>query len=275
MKLTENRVLTPWKANTYEYMAVSILGNLPSAVQRGISKIYASVFNMRLSKHIIKPYCRVTYSKTDYLNNFSPPNGKDKYDNFQDFFTREFKTPLKAQSKFVWPCEGYLCHAGNVKDITQTNVKGDVKTPETIFGVEKGVIPINYYFTNIFLHNKNYHRIHAPIDGDITRIQKVDGDLVILRPWIYKNNPSIPAFRNERINIDILDRSGKTWFLSIIGGPAVGTIKLPSALTVGSQIKATEELALFLLGSTCCIAAPIAPIDIKLNRLVEVGAQYA
>lgn len=275
MKLSEDRNLKPWKAKTFEYMAVNMLGNLPSPLQRGISKAYANFFNQPVSKHVIKPYCKANYNKKNYLDQFQPPEGKDTYTCFQDFFTREFKEPLKPASEFVWPCEGYLCHAGKMGDIETSNVKGDVRTPENIFGVEKGEIPNDYFFTNIFLHNKNYHRIHSPISGIISRIQKIDGDLVVLRPWIYKNNPSIPAFRNERVNIDIIDEYGRTWYLSIVGGPAVGTIKMSDKVFVGAKVSAAQELALFLLGSTCCIAAPVVPKEYTLNHLVDVGSVYS
>lgn len=275
MKTYEERNLKPWRAKTFEYMAVSVLGGLPSPVQRGISKTYSKIFNHPISRHIIKPYCKFTYQQEDYLELFQPPKGKAEYATFQDFFTREFKTPIEPQSEFVWPCEGYLCHAGAMKTISTSNVKGDIRTPETIFGVEKGEIPDDYFFTNVFLHNKNYHRIHSPIKGIISRIQKVDGDLVVLRPWIYKQNPSIPAFRNERVNIDIIDDQGRTWYLSIVGGPAVGTIVLGEKIALGATIRPTEELALFLLGSTCCMAAPVAPTNLHLNHLVEVGQAYA
>ena len=141
----------------------------------------------------------------------------------------------------MWPCEGLLCDAGKIKNISSANIKGDIRSVETIFGLENDTIPDDYNFTNVFLHNKNYHRIHAPITGTITRIQHIPGDLVILRPWIYKENQSLPAFRNERYNIDITDSNGKVWHLSIVGGPAVGTIKLPNNITIQTKINKLDE----------------------------------
>ena len=124
------------------------------------------------------------------------------------------------------------------------------------------------------MHNKNYHRIHAPISGTITRIQHVPGDLIILRPWIYKQNPSLPAFRNERYNIDITDDKGRVWYLSVVGDPAVGTIELSKLIQVGNSVEKLDELALFLLGSTCCMAAPEKPKHHCKNTFVEVGTTY-
>ncbi|MFT6633949.1 MAG: hypothetical protein ACJAS4_003923 [Bacteriovoracaceae bacterium] len=51
--------------------------------------------------------------------------------------------------------------------------------------------------------------------------------------------------------------------LSIVGGPLVGTIKLPNHLSKGSRISIGEKLASFEMGSTCCL---ISPLD--LNGMV-------
>ncbi|MEL6916516.1 MAG: phosphatidylserine decarboxylase [Bacteroidota bacterium] len=208
------------------------------------------------------------------MDKFKPPKGKKNFNSFQDFFIREYKTLPENEHPSVWPCEGLLCDEGNVGSIYTSKVKSDERTITTIFGVEQDHIPSSYAFTNVFLHNKNYHRIHAPVSGRITRIQHVPGDLVILRPWIYKENPSLPAFRNERYNIDITDEDGRVWYLSIVGGPAVGTIELPKNITLGRSIKKLQEIALFYLGSTCCMAAPVAPKFHFKNTFVEVGASY-
>ena len=129
---------------------------------------------------------------------------------------------------------------------------------------------LEIYFSNIFLHNNNYHRIHAPVNGKISRIEHIPGDLVLLRPWAYKN-PSLPALRNERINVDIVDEEGKTWYLSIVGGPGVGAIVLGDKTTLGSSVEIGKEIATFLLGSTCCIASPIPVTKNKIGDQVFMG----
>ena len=216
----------------------------------------------------------MNYSDDRYLDKFKPPNGKPQFDTFQDFFIRQFKSVPESPSNWVWPCEGLLCEEGEIKDIEVAQVKCDLRNVETVFGLKEGEIPSHYSFTNVFLHNKNYHRIHAPVDGTVVRIQHIPGDLVVLRPWIYKQNPSLPAFRNERYNIDIEDKEGKIWHLSIVGGPAVGSIELNSKVSVGAEVKKVSEIALFYLGSTCCMAAPIKPRFHQKNTFVEVGMSY-
>ena len=261
-------------ASFYEFLSLRIWGFFPSWFQRFISGIYANVFNLHISKFLIKPYCRFHYEEADYLSQFKPPSGRSKYLNFQDFFVRQFKELPKNSSPTVWPCEGLLCDMGFVYNIQKSNVKGDLRAIHHIFGVRENEINKDYVFTNVFLHNKNYHRIHAPVNGIITRIQHIKGDLVILRPWFYKDNPSIPAFRNERINIDITDDEHQKWHLSIVGGPAVGTIELPEHIQLGSRVSKIDEIALFYLGSTCCMVAPAMPKHHVKNSLVYMGDTY-
>nr|WP_299173076.1 phosphatidylserine decarboxylase [uncultured Allomuricauda sp.] len=263
-----------WRAKLYKFLSVEVWGNIPSNLQRSISAWYTSFYNKPISKKIIEPYVRMNYSDKNYLEKFKPPNGKTDFECFQDFFIREFKALPKAESPYVWPCEGLLCDEERIDNLRLVCIKSDIRTVAAVFGIGDRKIPKDYTFTNVFLHNKNYHRIHSPINGTISRIQHLPGDLVVLRPWIYKENPSLPAFRNERYNIDILDENGKTWYLSIVGGPAVGTIALAENIAVGSEVSKLQELSLFYLGSTCCMAAPISPRYHNKNTFVEVGVPY-
>lgn len=263
-----------WRAFFYRFLSLNLWGNLPSPLQRKISQAYAQFYESAASKSLIEPYIRLNYSSKDYLNTFKPPFEKGTYDTFQDFFIRRFKNLPRNTSSTVWPCEGLLCEEGKLKNVKQANVKGDVRSVETVFGLSKGAISPEYHFVNVFLHNKNYHRIHAPVTGRITRIQHMPGDLVVLRPWIYKQNPSLPAFRNERYNVDIQDEVGRIWHLSIVGGPAVGTIRLPDYVKLNATIEKLEELAVFYLGSTCCMASPVSPRFHSTNSFVEVGNSY-
>lgn len=266
--------LPEWKARLYRYLSVGLWGGLPSGLQKKISAWYASNYNKPFSRRLIKPYIQINYRDKNYLSRFKPPFGKSRFETFQDFFIREFQDLPRTSSERVWPCEGLLCEMGNLSELHTARVKNDIRYIPTIFGLPKNSIPPHYTFCNIFLHNKNYHRIHAPVTGEITRIQHIPGDLLLLRPWIYRQDPSLPAFRNERYNIDMTDDAGKKWHLSVVGGPAVGSIELSANVVVGNRIGKLEELAVFYLGSTCCIAAPYPPARHRVNCFVEVGVNY-
>lgn len=258
----------------YRFISLNVWGNLPSYFQRAISKLYAAIYNKPFTKYIIKPYCQLNYNNDEYLSQFvSSTSGSSNYSSFQDFFTRVYKTRPQVNSDYIWPCEGLLCDYGRIDTLPAVNVKGDMRNISTIFGKSGDSIPDNYYFSNIFLHNNNYHRIHAPVTGRVLSIERIKGDLVLLRPWVYKNDPSLPAMRNERVNIAMSDELNRNWYISIVGGPAVGTIVLSENIVVGANINIIDQFGLFLLGSTCCIAAPV-PCQAKVGSTVYVGDVY-
>lgn len=255
-------------------LSLHVWGLLPDYTQRSLSRLYAGLFEMATSKHLIRIYCILQKLDQKYLERFVPASGKNEYQNFQDFFSRSLAEPLRVTSKKCWPCEGLLCEYGKIVNLPFVKVKGKIQPLKEIFGTGGTNIPENYYFSNVFLHNSNYHRIHSPVSGTITRIERISGRLIILRPWIYKEKPSLPALINERVNVDIVSDRGERWFISIVGGPAVGTISMASGAKVSETIKIGSELALFSLGSTCCIASPEPLTCSKIGQQIQVGASF-
>lgn len=259
------------KSKLFRIFSLDVWGSLPGSFQRWLSALYATVFNWSLSRYFINIYCKWNYDDPNYLDRFKPASGEQAYRNFQDFFTRALREPLRIENSRVWACEGLLCEYGKVSELETVKVKGQRRHLKSIFGNTE--IPTQGYFSNVFLHNNNYHRIHAPVSGEITRVEHIPGDLVILRPWIYDKDPSIPALRNERVNVDIATEKG-TWFLSIVGGPAVGSIVMSAMAKVGNHVTIGDELSKFLLGSTCCIVSPEPVTSASVGMQVEVGQPF-
>jgi phosphatidylserine decarboxylase len=257
----------------YRFISLSLWGNLPSQLQRKVSRIYATIYNQPFTKFIIKPYCKLNGLDHHYLSQFMSAKGHVGYDSFQDFFTRVYRIRPTITSQYIWPCEGLLCDYGIVGELPSINVKGDTRNVKTIFGKSGDDIPNNYYFSNVFLHNNNYHRIHSPVQATVKSIEHIPGDLVLLRPWVYKSDPSLPAMRNERINVVLNDEQNRDWHISIVGGPAVGTIKLADYIDIGAPVNTGDELGKFLLGSTCCMATP-EPTHTMTQSNVYVGQKY-
>lgn len=250
-----------------------IWNNLPAFVQHLISFAYTRVYDTKASQLFIKPFCKMHNINEAYLALFqSSQTQNSTYTSFQDFFCRSLIAPIKPDSKLIWPCEGYVCEQGQISELKTVQIKSDKISIKNVFSAQKNIVPDNYFYTNIFLHNQNYHRIHAPISGRITRIEKIPGELSILRPWFYKKNDvSKPALRNERVNIDITDSSQRTWFLSIVGGMAVGTIELVSNIALEQFVDCGQEIALFKLGSTVCLATPLILEKLPYLKKVFVG----
>jgi len=252
------------------FLSVRFWGRFSDSFQFGVSQLLARFYETKVSSHFISPYCLWQYGDSEYYKKFKPGNNKAGFETFQDFFTRDLVTEPEINSDAIWPCEGFLCERGAVAHIKSCNVKGEERTIETVFGIPKKDIGEEHYFSNVFLHNNNYHHIHAPVSGKVTRIQHIPGALLFLRPWAYRKNPSLPALTNERYNIDIIDTAERPWSLSVVGGPLVATISLKEGLCVGSRIRIGEKIASFAMGSTCCILSPILPAA-QVGQMVDLG----
>lgn len=249
--------------------SVHFWGTLPASFQRKSSAVYAKLYDKTWSRHFIRIYCRFNKLSSAYLSRFRPASGGKEYQSFQDFFIRKLKEKPQPEDEPVWPCEGMLCEHGRIEELPCVRVKGQECSPRTIFGNLGEWIPSEHHFANIFLHNKDYHRIHSPVSGRILEMEHVRGELLLLRPWIYPEKPSLPAFRNERVNLMLEDLEKRPYFLSIVGGPAVGGIHMEKEK--GAELEPAEELGTFLLGSTCCIAMPRPVENASLGERVEMG----
>jgi phosphatidylserine decarboxylase len=262
------------KVSTYLHSitAKSIWNPLPGGIQKVISDIWSRLYTTKFSAFLIAPFCSKYSIGEEMLLNYMPSTDSGQYSSFQDFFTRRLKIPLIKCSNYVWPVQGYVCDFGKVSDLPPVKIKGEIHPVPFIFGNAEQRIPGNYFFVNIFLHNHNYHRFHSPIDGTVINIQYVKGQLTFLRPWLYKKSlVSLPAFKNERIIIEIEDTSGRSWFVTFIGGMGVGKIKLHENVQVGNSIETSDEIGLFLLGSTCCLAIPEVIENLHYMKKIQVG----
>ena len=256
------------------YICRNLWNSISDRKQHYISRIYSHLFNLKLSRHLIRPYCRIHDLDATYLAQFTAPDGSGTHCNFQSFFSRKLVTPIEVTTETCWPCDGTLCESNLLDTLYETSIKGKWIDARQIFEPYARRIPGHYAFVNVFLHNKDYHRIHAPVSGVITSISRVPGKLTVLRPWLYHPKPSVPAFINERLNICIKDLLDRCWFLSAVGGPAVNSIQIAGNFSVGAEIRVAEELAFFSLGSSCCLAAPIFPRPLPIGSSVKVGDPF-
>jgi phosphatidylserine decarboxylase len=245
---------------------------LPGGFHKFFSEIWGKFYTTKLSSHLIAPFCFKYAMNEQVLLNYQPSSEFHSYISFQDFFTRKLRIPLSKGHSYVWPCQGYVCDFGKVNDLAPVKIKGEIHPVPFIFGNAENRIPGDYFFVNIFLHNHNYHRFHSPIDGIIINIEYVKGQLTFLRPWLYKKSlVSLPAFKNERIIVEIEDNNGRSWFITFIGGMGVGKIKLHENMQVGNKIEHADEIGLFLLGSTCCLAIPEHIANLHYMKKIQVG----
>lgn len=269
-----------WMTRVHWVFTHFIWNPLPAVLQRPLSRGWGLFLSTKISRLVVLMTAKYYQLDEKYFSQFESISGQKRYKSFQDFFIRRYVETPKNLDSPIWPCEGFICESGPTEKMHKTKVKGDYRHVRSIFGSAAQDIPHDSFFINIFLHNHNYHRFHAPTSGYVTRIEKIPGKLLFLRPWLYNfTTPTLPAFKNERFNIDILDERGEKWFLSFVGGMGVGTIRFHPGIAVGKKLKIGDELGLFLLGSTCCMAIPAHVDSLKpmqsINAFQKIPLQYS
>jgi phosphatidylserine decarboxylase len=153
----------------------------------------------------------------------------ESYVTLGDFFIRRLKPGARplASSLMISPVDGTLTQGGRFvsEKPRLTQIKGlDYSLPELAGpGWELRDYLSGGYLT-IYLAPYNYHRIHAPIDGEITRVSYLPGALWPVNTWSVNHIPGLFVV-NERIIVEISGPEGKVLVI-MVGATNVGRITL-------------------------------------------------
>lgn len=199
------------------------------------------------------------------------------YKTFNEFFTRPLKEgvrPLNNESDIIaHPVDGAISQLGAIVDGQLIQAKGhDYSLQALLGGSEQDTAPfLGGEFATIYLAPKDYHRIHMPIDGTLSKMIYVPGDLFSVNPLTAQNVPNLFA-RNERV-VAIFDTDIGPLAMVLVGATIVasietvwaGTVTPPAGKDVFSwnypttgdnaiTLKKGEEMGRFKLGSTVILA---------------------
>ncbi|HAY27094.1 MAG TPA: phosphatidylserine decarboxylase, partial [Candidatus Accumulibacter sp.] len=125
-------------------------------------------------------------------------------------------------------------------------------------------------FATLYLSPRDYHRIHMPVDGRLTRMIHVPGALFSVNPTTARGVPGLFA-RNERV-VCVFETEFGSFVLVLVGATIVGsmatvwhgTVNPPrsgalrewSYETQTVMLRKGEEMGRFLLGSTVVMLFP-------------------
>ncbi|WP_199527671.1 archaetidylserine decarboxylase [Pseudoalteromonas sp. bablab_jr004] len=199
------------------------------------------------------------------------------YKTFNEFFTRPLKEgirPLAEESDMIaHPVDGAISQLGDVVDGQIIQAKGhDYSLQALLGGKEEDTAPfLGGKFATIYLAPKDYHRIHMPVDGTLSKMIYVPGDLFSVNPLTAQNVPNLFA-RNERV-VAIFETEIGPLAMVLVGATIVasietiwaGTVTPPAGKDVFSwnyptkgdnaiTLKKGEEMGRFKLGSTVILA---------------------
>ncbi|MGM0480361.1 MAG: archaetidylserine decarboxylase [Pseudomonadota bacterium] len=235
----------------------------------GFAAARAGIFTQLFIKWFIKQY------KIDMSE--AVDEQPTAYKTFNDFFTRCLKPELRPltaqQEQLAHPVDGVVSQLGAIEDGRIFQAKGhDYSLTDLLGGDSANAKPfIDGDFATIYLAPKDYHRIHMPCDGVLTKMIYVPGNLFSVNPLTARNVPNLFA-RNERV-VALFDTEAGPMAMVLVGATIVasiatvwsGTVTPPTANQVQSwsypesgltsvHLKKGEEMGHFKLGSTVILA---------------------
>lgn len=204
-------------------------------LQRVIPKrlITAIVYRMthlrvRLIKNFLI-YSFIKFYKVD-LDEVQKPV-PDGFINFNDFFIRELRSgsrPIDSSNlSIISPVDGFASVIGRIKKNALWQAKGYNYSLEDLLVTDLDEVQ-HYYegsFATIYLAPSNYHRVHAPLAGELVRAHFVPGTVFSV------NQTTVPFLRglftrNERLICHFKTDIGPM-ILIFVGALNVGSITTP------------------------------------------------
>lgn len=195
------------------------------------------------------------------------------YASFNAFFTRQLRSDARSvcqdEKQLALPVDGAISQLGDIEYDAIFQAKGHNYSLTTLLGGKPELAKpfLNGKFATIYLSPKDYHRIHMPIDGQLTDMIYVPGELFSVSPLTAERVPGLFA-RNERV-VAIFDTEIGKMAMVLVGATIVASIETKWAGTVSPPtgknvqhwqypeqgdhsvfIKKGEEMGLFKLGST-------------------------
>jgi len=214
------------------------------------------------------------------------------YQHFNAFFTRKLKPDARHADPdpqaLVSPADGRISQSGRIRDGRIFQAKGQEYTAAELLGDEAAAAPFrNGSFVTIYLSPRDYHRVHMPLEGDLTGTTHVPGRIFSVAPFAVEAIPRLFA-RNERLVCHFDGAHGP--FVSVM----VGAILVSSVATVwdgltippyAHEIRRNDcrerklhldrfaEMARFNMGSTVILLLPEGYVldELQPQQQVVVG----
>ena len=219
------------------------------------------------------------------------------YATFNDFFTRALQPGARplAQADLICPVDGAISQFGVIDKDQIFQAKGHSYSTTALVGGDAQLAARfeNGHFATLYLSPRDYHRIHMPCAGELTRMVHVPGDLFSVNPTTARGVPGLFA-RNERV-VCVFESAQGPFVLVLVGATIVGSmatvwhgqVNPPRPGTPRQwdyaagqvSLRQGDEMGRFLLGSTVVMLFPQGPLrfnpDWAPARPIRLGEEMA
>ncbi|MBW8461327.1 archaetidylserine decarboxylase [Acidovorax sp.] len=219
------------------------------------------------------------------------------YTSFNDFFTRALKDGARplADADLICPVDGAISQFGPIAKDQVFQAKGHSYSTTALVGGDAalGARFENGHFATLYLSPRDYHRIHMPCAGSLTRMIHVPGELFSVNPTTARGVPGLFA-RNERV-VCVFESAQGPFVLVLVGATIVGSMATvwhgqvnpprPGTLRQWDyapgqvSLQKGEEMGRFLLGSTVVMLFPQGPLQFNPQwapaRPIQLGEAMA
>ncbi len=124
------------------------------------------------------------------------------YSSFNEFFTRSLKAgarPVTANpSAICCPADGLVQQIGHITDGRLLQAKGISYRLVDLLGIDMTEEFDGGAFLTIYLAPHNYHRVHAPLSGELRRVHYIPGKRYAVNKTTARALPGLFA-KNERL----------------------------------------------------------------------------
>ena len=219
------------------------------------------------------------------------------YTSFNDFFTRALKPGARplAQADLICPVDGAISQFGPIAKDQVFQAKGHTYSTTALVGGDAAAAARfdNGHFATLYLSPRDYHRIHMPCAGELTRMVHVPGDLFSVNPTTARGVPGLFA-RNERV-VCFFESAQGPFVLVLVGATIVGSmatvwhgqVNAPRTGVLRQwdyapgqvSLQKGDEMGRFLLGSTVVMLFPQGPLQFNPQwsptRPIQLGGAMA
>jgi len=229
----------------------------------------------KMTTHVIEWFVR------RYGVNMSEAANPDlaSYATFNDFFTRALKDGARplARADLICPVDGAISQFGAMQQDQIFQAKGHHYSSTALVGGDAALAARfdNGSFATLYLSPKDYHRIHMPCDGRLSRMIYVPGELFSVNPTTARGVPGLFA-RNERV-VCVFESARGPFVLVLVGATIVGSMATVWHGVVNAErggqvrewryddqpvlLRQGQEMGRFLLGSTVVLLFPKGPLQ--------------